>query len=246
MAAKSPPLPFMTLWVSNHLSSTGLLSLAQCGATINLLCNAWIHGPLPNDAATLMRMMRVTSKEYTTDVEPILKAQFVLRKDGWINDALEVERAKSIRYRTKALERSARGGETTKDKWDKDHDGMAAALAAKKAASLAAGKAISPAQATPEPRSAEGYSSLDSSTNQSQTTHTSERESGTDARKEARLDVSTAEAESPKQPAHVQPAADVARAALKRLNGNKPRAPEKINQTTAEDLAEYAAEKNAN
>ena len=246
MAGKSPPLPYMPLWCDRHINSTRLLSFAQQGATINLQCHAWMRGPLPSDAATLMRLIGCTSEDYAL-VQPILDLQFVLAKDGWVNEALEAERAKSIGYRVRSSERTARGGEKTKLKWAADPEGMAASLAAKKAAALGRKKAASPEQTTPEPRATQGYSSLDPSSDQSQTTHTSERESGTEARKQAGLDIAIAEPEPPKQPAPV-PVADVIKRVRKKvasMNGEEPKAKRQPwtkppSEWTPEEWEEYA------
>ncbi len=156
----------MPVWISVELEATNTMSVAQFGARTRLLYNAWSKGPLPNDATALARMIGVTVDEFHSAVYPILEAEFELSKDGWINKAIEIERAKSIGYRARAAERTARGGDSTKARWKADPEGMAAALAEKKAASLAAKKAASLDEGH-EPRLVDGHSSQELSESRS-------------------------------------------------------------------------------
>jgi hypothetical protein len=56
-----------------------------------------------------------------------LSSNFVMAMDGsFVCERLEIERRKSLKLRAQAHERAKLGGQSTKEKWDSDPEGMTA------------------------------------------------------------------------------------------------------------------------
>jgi uncharacterized protein YdaU (DUF1376 family) len=134
--SKSPTLAMLPWFPRDYLAATRGMTLAERGAYTDLLWFAWDMGVLPNDPKRLARMLGVDADEFA-EVWPAIKSKFVLTETGIVNERLERERLYSIEMRKKALERAKSGGKATKEKWEKDPEGMAASLAASRATSQA-------------------------------------------------------------------------------------------------------------
>jgi uncharacterized protein YdaU (DUF1376 family) len=135
--AKEPTLSMLPWFPRDYLAATRGMTLAERGAYTDLLWFAWDMGALPNDPKRLARMLGVSADEFA-EVWPAIKPKFALTETGGIeNKRLERERRYSVEMRKKALERAKSGGKATKEKWEKDPEGMAASLAASRATSQA-------------------------------------------------------------------------------------------------------------
>jgi uncharacterized protein YdaU (DUF1376 family) len=134
--AKEPTLSMLPWFPRDYLAATRGMTLAERGAYTDLLWYAWDMGALPNDPKRLARMLGVDADEFDT-VWPAIKLKFVLTETGIVNERLERERRYSVEMRKKALARAQLGGKATKEKWQKDREGMAASLATSHATSQA-------------------------------------------------------------------------------------------------------------
>jgi uncharacterized protein YdaU (DUF1376 family) len=135
---KTPTLAMLPWFPRDYLAATRGMTLAERGAYTDMLFYAWDSGePLPDDISRIARMLGLTIEEFR-EVWPAIQSKFVKDRKGLINLRLERERAKAIDLRTKAVERAKSGGKVTKERWEKDPEGMAASLAASHAPSQAA------------------------------------------------------------------------------------------------------------
>jgi uncharacterized protein YdaU (DUF1376 family) len=135
--AKEPTLSMLPWFPRDYLAATRGMTLAERGAYTDLLWFAWDMGTLPNDPKRLARMLGVDADEFS-EVWPAIQSKFVLTETGGIeNKRLERERRYSVEMRKKALARAQSGGKATKEKWEKDPEGMAASLATSRATSQA-------------------------------------------------------------------------------------------------------------
>jgi uncharacterized protein YdaU (DUF1376 family) len=93
-----------------------LMSLAEAGAYIRLLCRCWTNGSLPDSVPALAQLCG-SSPNQMTKMWPAVKKCFKLRPDGrWIHPRLERERQKQANFRQRQTD-NARGkwGDTPGD-----------------------------------------------------------------------------------------------------------------------------------
>lgn len=145
--AKAPALHMMPFWVGDWLASTRHMSPGERALFFDLLCHQWMSGPLAQDVDRLARLGGVSVAEFFKMWDAVAP-MFPVQPDNTLaNERLERERRTSLAMRKNAHERAKLGGESTKERWEKDREGMAA----RKAASIAASHAASHAQARLDP-----------------------------------------------------------------------------------------------
>lgn len=109
---------WMPLWIGDYLKDTTRLSLAEHGAYIKLLMDAWVNGPQADDNAELCRIVGCFPKEWRT-IRPKIERLFKVADGVWRHKRLEDERAaaeeRSDKARTKA-QRAAAGRWHKEDK----------------------------------------------------------------------------------------------------------------------------------
>lgn len=107
---KSPAFQF---YPDDFLGSPAVAAMthAEIGVYMLLLCFDWNANGLPEDAATLARMVKLPPKQFAK-VWPALESCFPVRDGRRFNPRLEKERAKQTEWR----EKSARGGKHSAEK----------------------------------------------------------------------------------------------------------------------------------
>lgn len=99
-----PNLPWFSMYPTDFLVSTATLTAVQGWAYTQLLMYAWTNGGIPDNRETCARMTRcdITSEDWA-----VLRARFVLEKDGMLSHPrLEQERNSATDRRARASERA--------------------------------------------------------------------------------------------------------------------------------------------
>lgn len=92
-----------------------LMSLAEAGAYIRLLCRCWLKGSLPEDVGELATLCGAT-KGQMQKFWPAISKCFKQRPDGrWIHGRLDDERKKQAEYRKKQKDNADRGWQSRRD-----------------------------------------------------------------------------------------------------------------------------------
>jgi len=104
--------PAFLLYVSDFLGGTDMLTAAQVGGYIRLLCKQWDKGCLPFDKKILKKWTELSNK----DLEIVLE-KFTQNKQGYVNERLEQERQKQEHHR---LARSEAGKIGNQKRWAKE------------------------------------------------------------------------------------------------------------------------------
>ncbi len=109
-----PRRPYMQLYVGDLLGDTTLLSNAEFGAYMRLLCCQWTTGqPIPQDR--LHRACNTSPDEFEA-LRPALAGYFQQDAQGaWYNRRLESE---LVEFHSKATERSARARKAAAARWE--------------------------------------------------------------------------------------------------------------------------------
>ena len=104
--------PAFLLYVSDFLGGTDMLTAAQVGGYIRLLCKQWDKNYLPFDKKILKKWTELSNK----DLDIVLE-KFVKNEHGYINQRLEQERQKQEQHR---VSRSEAGKIGNKKRWAKE------------------------------------------------------------------------------------------------------------------------------
>jgi uncharacterized protein YdaU (DUF1376 family) len=104
--------PAFLLYVSDFLGGTDMLTAAQVGGYIRLLCKQWDKNCLPFDKKILKKWTELSNK----DLDVVLE-KFVKNEHGYINERLEQERQKQEHHR---LSRSEAGKIGNQKRWAKE------------------------------------------------------------------------------------------------------------------------------
>jgi uncharacterized protein YdaU (DUF1376 family) len=102
---------WMPLYVGDYLADTGTLTLEQHGAYLKLIMHYWRLGPLPDDEATLSRILAISTRKWRS-LEPILRAHFLTLPDhhGYLHHKrIDAELAKAQACKDTAVRRAKRG-----------------------------------------------------------------------------------------------------------------------------------------
>jgi uncharacterized protein YdaU (DUF1376 family) len=106
--------PSFQFYPEDFLVGTNGMSRAAVGAYINMLCQAWAAGPVPDTPRALWKALGLGPDDPSFDhVWPEVRPKWVLRPEGWINLRLEEVRATQDRYSEQQRARGQRGGRTT-------------------------------------------------------------------------------------------------------------------------------------
>jgi len=109
--AKPPAFQF---YAAAWAMGTAHLSLEAQGAYARLLCHQWLDGPLPDDPATLRRLLGVSAGAFAR-LWPSLEPHFPPHGEAYrANPRLERERVKQEEYRQRQGEHGRRGGRPAK------------------------------------------------------------------------------------------------------------------------------------
>lgn len=99
---------WMPLYVGDFAIDTAGLSAAEVGAYVLLAVSYWRGGGLPNDEAVLMRMARLSKRQFKT-IWPRLSPQFFVADDDRIvNHKLDRELAVSLRKKRTYSDRASK------------------------------------------------------------------------------------------------------------------------------------------
>jgi len=86
-------LPYFKFYVSDWRGGVEALTLEERGAFITLLAWSWENGPLPTEKTRLATLLGITVPKFTR-LWRTLGEFWVDSEVGWINERLELERAK--------------------------------------------------------------------------------------------------------------------------------------------------------
>ena len=100
------------LYASDFLVSTGLMSAAEVGAYMRLLCHSWLDDGLPNDPKLLSKMAGISAK----------KLSKVLEKFYEENGKLRQHRQEEVR--TQVVKLSATRRNAANSRWSKNGEMM--------------------------------------------------------------------------------------------------------------------------
>jgi uncharacterized protein YdaU (DUF1376 family) len=122
-----PALPWFKMYARDFLAAEDvtLMSLAERGAYITMMCYAWNDGSLPADKPQLARLCRVTDEEFNS-VWPALKPCFQKQGKRLVHPGLEHERRKALRRKERL---SAAGKKGADKRWQDNSNGGAIAPA---------------------------------------------------------------------------------------------------------------------
>jgi len=120
-------LPWFKFFPRDFLASEAvtLMTLAERGALITLMCFAWNDGSLPADNAKLARLCRVTDEEFT-DVWPALKPSFQKQGKRLVHPGLEHERREALKRKERLSAAGKKGADT---RWGDNSNGVVIAPA---------------------------------------------------------------------------------------------------------------------
>jgi len=93
--------PYMKFWISDYIGKTHFLSLAEHGAYVRLLIEAWKTPTcsLPDDPAWIKRRLGVSDEEFTKSVQPVI-AEFWLKEDHRIYQKRQRKEFQEMVYRS--------------------------------------------------------------------------------------------------------------------------------------------------
>lgn len=114
--------PAFQFYPKDYLSDEeqSLMSLAEAGAYIRLMCRCWLKGTLPADTAELAKLCGATPGQMAK-FWPAISKCFIQRSDGrWTHPRLEKERKKQSEYRRRQSDAAAM-------RWDKQRNAAAQA-----------------------------------------------------------------------------------------------------------------------
>ena len=122
-----PALPWFKMHARDFLAAEDvpLMSLAERGAYITLMCYAWNDGSLPADNAKLARLCGVTEEEFN-GVWPALKPCFEKKSKRLVHPGLEHERRNALQQKQKLSAAGKKGADT---RWGASSNGVAIAPA---------------------------------------------------------------------------------------------------------------------
>ena len=114
--SKSTRSPAFQFYPSDFLGSTKvqLMSTAEVGAYMLLLCACWQDGSIPSDTERLARLTRLRKTQFERIWTSTLSSCFTARGDRWVNTRLEYERRKQLDYRKRQSENGKMGGRPSK------------------------------------------------------------------------------------------------------------------------------------
>ena len=114
--SKRTTSPAFQFYPSDFLGSTKvqLMSAAEVGAYVLLLCACWQDGGIPRDSRRLAVLARMKPKQFDRAWEDLLSECFVVKGDRYVNARLEVERKKQADYRRQQKERADKGWQSRK------------------------------------------------------------------------------------------------------------------------------------
>lgn len=115
----SKPDAWMPLWIGDYLKDTSRLSLAEHGAYLKLLMDAWVNGPPADDDRELCRILGCQPAEWRK-IRQKIAGFFTISGGFWRHKRLEAEKAG-------AEERSGRAATkarlAAKARWDRETGG---------------------------------------------------------------------------------------------------------------------------
>jgi len=118
---------WMPLYVGDFAIDTAGLSAAEVGAYVLLAVSYWRGGGLPNDEAVLMRMARLSKRQFKA-IWPRLSPQFfVADEDRIVNHKLDRELAVSLRKKRTYSDRASKAA-TVRWRQEKDASSMPQAV----------------------------------------------------------------------------------------------------------------------
>jgi uncharacterized protein YdaU (DUF1376 family) len=107
--------PSFQFYPEDFLVGTNGMSRAAVGAYINMLCQAWAAGPVPDTPRALWKALGLGPDDPAFDhIWPEVRPKWVLRPEGWINLRLEEVRATQDRYIERQRAYGQRGGRPVK------------------------------------------------------------------------------------------------------------------------------------
>lgn len=109
MSKDTKPDAWMPLYIGDWDGDTGHLDCEQDGAYGRLIRWYWRNGPLPDDDAALVRIMRMPLARWRK-IRPIIAAFFQIADGVWRHKRQDEERDKWAKKRQGYIERSAAGG----------------------------------------------------------------------------------------------------------------------------------------
>jgi len=98
--------PFMPLYVADYLAATLALTTQQHGAYMLLIMHYWSKGGLPDDDATLARIVRMTERDWQRNRSTL--AEFF--GDGWVHARVEAELSAATSKHARRVEAGKAGG----------------------------------------------------------------------------------------------------------------------------------------
>jgi uncharacterized protein YdaU (DUF1376 family) len=84
--------PWMPLYVADYLADTAHLNAAEHGAYLLLIMHYWVKGRLPADEASIMRITRMTARQWSRSRD-VLRSLF---GDDWRHERIDEELAQAI------------------------------------------------------------------------------------------------------------------------------------------------------
>jgi len=125
ISATEPDLPWFKFYVRDFLTDQDviLMSPAERGTYVTLMCYCWLEGSLPAAPAKLARLCNVSSAEFD-DLWGTLERHFVVKRDRLTHPRLDGLRKEALTQRQRQSEGGRRGAER---RWHKQRDGSAMA-----------------------------------------------------------------------------------------------------------------------
>lgn len=112
-------IPMQQWFPDAHIADTALLNLEQQGAYRLLLDNMWIKGGyIKNDDKEIARMLRITVKKWQK-VKPFLEDYLLFFEGNITQKRLIYDYYKVIKNKKDNTENGSKGGQKTKEIWEK-------------------------------------------------------------------------------------------------------------------------------
>lgn len=105
-----PSRPWYPRYPGDYLADTPMLSLEAHGLYNLILDYYWINGPLPDDEASLARLLRLDRRKFRRTFAELLP--YFSRKNG------KIYNARMDKEIAQAIERSAKAATSAKQRWD--------------------------------------------------------------------------------------------------------------------------------
>lgn len=123
-------LPYIQLFITDFLSETGHLSLAECGTYIRLIALCWQQPncQLPHKEEWLLRKLGALDGEAASTVRKVLDEFFVKKRDHWQKADLSARFKEASEKSAHYISAGRRGGQATARKRRENQSSVASSL----------------------------------------------------------------------------------------------------------------------